>query len=145
VEALDPQILDRVAEPTPRDAATAVFDSGAVERLLATLDDDGPSRVANLIAAFLEESPRLLTALRTALDHREPEAVRQAAHSLKRSAAGLGAIALSSRCREVETAAKAGNLKSAYDLAAELEAEYGRAHDALEALAETLERGATRR
>jgi CheY-like chemotaxis protein len=145
IEALDPGILNRAAQGSPPDSATAVFDSGAIERLLATLDDDGPSRVANLIAAFVEESPGVLTALRAALDRHETEAVRQAAHSLKLSAARLGAIALSARCREVETAAKAADLKSAHDLAAELDAEYGRAHDALEALAETLQRGTIRR
>ena len=140
---LDPQVLRRAA-PSPGDGATEVFDSGAIERLLATLDDDGPTWVANQIGVFLEQSPGSPTALRAALDGHETEDVRRVAHSLKTSAARLGAIAFSSRCREVETAAKAADLKSAHDLAAELDAEYGRAHDALEAVAETLERGAAR-
>ena len=144
VGTLDPQVLRRAAEPSPGDVATAVFDPGAIERLLATLDDDGPARVADLIAAFLEESPGLLNALRNGMERHETEDVRRAAHSLKTSATALGAIAFSSRCREVETAAKAADLKTARDLASELDTEYGRAHDALEAVAETLERGAVR-
>jgi CheY-like chemotaxis protein len=142
--ALDPQMLRGVAQRSAGDAASAVFDAAAIERLLATLDEDGPARVAHLIAGFFEESARLLATLRAALDRRDTEDVRRAAHDLKTRAAALGATAFSSRCREVEMAAKAADVKTSRDLAAELDAEYNRAHDALEAVAEALERGAVR-
>lgn len=117
---------------------SSVFDPAPIERLLATLDDGGPGRVADLIASFLEEAPGLLATVRQG----GPDDVRRAAHALKAAAGNLGASGVAAACRELETEAQAADPARGAGLVDRLEAEYGRARDALQAVAQSLERRA---
>jgi HPt (histidine-containing phosphotransfer) domain-containing protein len=63
-------------------------DDAAVERLAGF---GGPTLVQRMVMVFLEDVPRRLAALRSALDRGDVSAARAVGHSLKSSCAQLGA------------------------------------------------------
>jgi HPt (histidine-containing phosphotransfer) domain-containing protein len=81
----------------------------------------GTDFVRDLVGTFLEEAPRMLKDLHAALEARDADKFRRAAHSLKSNSLTFGASTLAAIAREHELA---GVVASA-PLAA-LEAEYGR-------------------
>jgi HPt (histidine-containing phosphotransfer) domain-containing protein len=87
----------------------------------------GEDFVKELIATFLEEAPAMLAALRSALEARNADAFRRAAHSLKSNSHTFGALALGALARELEIK---GLPADALPLDA-LDAEYARAAAAL--------------
>jgi len=62
----------------------------------------GAEFVAELVATFLEEAPRMLSELRDAQRAGEAERFRRAAHSLKSNGATFGASRLAAMARELE-------------------------------------------
>jgi HPt (histidine-containing phosphotransfer) domain-containing protein len=87
--------------------------------------------VAELLSTFFEDSPRQISALRTALAEGDADAFRRAAHSLKSNSASLGAMGLSARAKELEMMAKAGSLDGAAAAVDDLAGEYARVENAL--------------
>lgn len=70
----------------------------------------GPSMIPGLrvaIAQYLEQIPVALAALRTAIAHNDPEALRQAAHALRSSSLNLGALRIAQVCAQLEDQAQA--------------------------------------
>lgn len=63
-----------------------------------------------LCRIFLEESPRLLEALRQAIRAGSPEVIKRAAHSLKAEVGCLGASRAAKLAREIEDMANAVDL-----------------------------------
>jgi signal transduction histidine kinase/DNA-binding response OmpR family regulator len=109
--------------------ADAVLDRGALARLADLIG--GEQYVPELLAEFRTEAARLVEQVREALPDR-PEAARLPAHSLKSSAANVGAIRLADRAAEVEAAATAGSAEVLERLVPRLTAELARVIDALE-------------
>ena len=83
-----------------------------------TLQEDfrvlGPERTERMVKAFLETTAPKVDLLARAVEAGDLSAAGQLAHSLKGSAASLGLIALESRSRALEVAAKTGE-RSALD------------------------------
>ena len=81
--------------------------------VLATLRDlsepGQPDPVIELIDLFMEDAPDRLHAMESSLDHRDQEALKVAAHSLKGSAKNLGAKPLARICAELEKQALAAD------------------------------------
>ena len=73
----------------------------------------GAAFVVELIATFGEDARELIGTLRRALAATDIDAFRRAAHSLKSTSESLGAGALATRARELETMARAGSLREA--------------------------------
>lgn len=92
-----------------------------------------PSFLAELLEAFKEESPGLLEGIRTAVQTNDAHRLRQSAHSLKGGSGNLGAVRLQALCAELEKRGRAGTLEGAGTLAAQVETEYQRVIQALEA------------
>ena len=94
---LDPRMLfaaiedDAPAASPPAAATTApTFDrTAALERL-----DGDEALLSNVIGVFLDDCPTRLKAIKAAVDAREPEAIRLAAHGLKGAAGNLSATSL---------------------------------------------------
>jgi CheY-like chemotaxis protein len=127
------------SEPPVNWLAEEVLDPTSVARLIETLGSKGPALVTQLLAIFFEETPTLLASLRRALDAGEADEARRAAHSLKSNAAALGALRLSSACREVESRTAAGDLTAAVALLPDVEREHGPATEALRILGRELD------
>ena len=92
-----------------------------------------PDVLTELIDLFLEDTPPRLAAVRDAVTRHDGDALRQAAHALKGSAASLGATEVRSLCAELEQLGKHGGLGATEALLRQLEDAYGRAETALRA------------
>ena len=104
----------------------------AVVAELRLLQSPGEADIVEQLAAiFAEESPPLLATLRTGAANDDPAALAYAAHTLKSSAAGIGAHRVAALCATLEGQARTGNTANASALVTEVEDEYGRACEAL--------------
>lgn len=81
-----------------------VLDEAVLDSLLETVGRDR-TFLAELVEAYLGDSPGLLEAMRGGLRGDDRTALRRAAHTLKSTSASLGATAFAAACREVETSA----------------------------------------
>jgi len=84
-----------------------VIDHEVLDDLRTMLGDE----VDRLIDVFLDDTPRLLSALENAVDGPDYDGLRDAAHSLKSSSANLGAMSLSAAARRIEAGARERNLE----------------------------------
>jgi signal transduction histidine kinase/DNA-binding response OmpR family regulator len=125
------------AEPsTAASSSSAALDPRVLRELQAELG--GAREVREVIATFLDGTPRFLAALRDAAARDDASGMWQAAHALKSSSAMLGAIALSTECGELERDSRAGSVVDAVARVARIEALYGAAALALDAEAASL-------
>jgi signal transduction histidine kinase/CheY-like chemotaxis protein len=69
--------------------------------LMDRLDGDG-DLLGEVIALFLEDCPKRLAAIKTAVEQRDPEAVRATAHALKGSAGTIAAAAVFEAAQALE-------------------------------------------
>ena len=87
--------------------------------LLAEVDPDDPSFVAELVTTFLEDSEQRVQRLQVALESSDWKAIELEAHTLKSSSANLGVRLLSEACEKAESLARQGTTSS--ELCAALE------------------------
>lgn len=66
-----------------------------------------------ILEVFIATAPNELTAIQQTLNSQDAEGLRLHAHTLKGSAANVGATYLSQLAKNIEEAAKSGNLPSA--------------------------------
>lgn len=81
------------------------FDRAALERLVRF---GGVKLLRGMADIFEESAPERRRVLEEPAESRDADAVRRTVHSLKSSAAQLGALRLSERCSEAEKALAAG-------------------------------------
>ncbi|GAA3141512.1 hypothetical protein GCM10010466_35610 [Planomonospora alba] len=131
--------------PGPAEAASASAGTApaedleaAVRRRLEDLADPGCEReqeiLDRVLASFLDRAPRVLHQLGRAVADGDAAAVEQRAHSLKGSAANLGAAALAEVCARIEQHGNAGRTAAAAGLLERLRQELDRACRVLEAV-----------
>ncbi|WP_238333491.1 hybrid sensor histidine kinase/response regulator [Luteimonas marina] len=95
------------APEPPKRPLALVLDTDILDDLQAMLGEE----VDRLIDVFLDDTPRLIKALENAAAGPDYDALRDAAHSLKSSAANLGAMSLSAAAKRVELAAREKSLE----------------------------------
>ncbi|MFP5374839.1 MAG: ATP-binding protein [Gammaproteobacteria bacterium] len=117
------------AAGAPAPAAEPVLDAAALDELLEVIGDDA----YHIVRVFLEDTPRLLRELERAALAPDYAALRDGAHSLKSSAANLGAMALSASARRLELGARTQTLDRPAVAVALLLQEFARARVALRA------------
>lgn len=100
----------------------AVFDrDGMLSRLL------GDEELAeSVLGTFLSDIPRQISDLRKLLDAGDCERIRRAAHTIKGSAANMGALAFRAAALSVEEAAKSDDLIAARQRMREVDREFNR-------------------
>ncbi|MEF3082436.1 ATP-binding protein [Luteimonas sp. SMYT11W] len=104
------QMAIAIPAPSPavdRGPLPPVIDHEVLDDLRTVLGDE----VDRLIDVFLDDTPRLLSALENAVDGPDYDGLRDAAHSLKSSSANLGAMSLSAAARRIEAGARERNLE----------------------------------
>ena len=69
-------------------------------------ESTGADYIGELVDAFLDDAPGLITQMHSALASKDSESFRRAAHSMKSNAATFGAMELSSLARELESLAR---------------------------------------
>jgi HPt (histidine-containing phosphotransfer) domain-containing protein len=102
-----------------------VLDAEALDELYDVIGDDAH----HIVRVFLEDAPRVLHELEQAALAPDYAALRDAAHSLKSSAANLGAMALSGAARRLELGARTQTLERPAVAVALLVQEFARAAD----------------
>jgi HPt (histidine-containing phosphotransfer) domain-containing protein len=84
----------------------------------------GADFIGQLIETFLEDAPKLIRELHSALKAKDAETFRRAAHSLKSNAASFGANRLSELAKELEMLGRENKLAGLGDRLQVLEDAY---------------------
>jgi two-component system sensor histidine kinase/response regulator len=133
--------LDRLVPVTkgPTAPPKGVDPSGPLDRAvlgqLHKLEATTPGLMDNVIGLFLDEMPPRLNDLRDAMLEADLRKMARLAHAMKGSAANLGARSLAALCSDVEARAKAGTGAASGAQIDDLEREFGRVREALQAKA----------
>jgi HPt (histidine-containing phosphotransfer) domain-containing protein len=101
-----------------------VLDPQALERLK---EWGGDKLAAQMVRLFLKNSGTRMDQIRTGVGRDDPEEAERGAHSLKSSAANIGAERLRTLATRVESASLEKNVESLKQLLPELEAAYAAA------------------
>jgi two-component system, sensor histidine kinase and response regulator len=112
------------APATNRGVTPATFDPQIVAALRSLSADGEQDAFVSLTTLFVASGAGLLETLREALGRGDTESVGHAAHTLKGSAANLGATRLSDACRQLEVALPSG-MEVVGAAVARVEAEFG--------------------
>src|SRR5262245_54115158 len=105
-------------------SAASGVDRDALVRLRTVLRDQGDAVVGQLIGLFLEETVKRLESIERGLAEDDAQTVQLCAHSLRGSAALLGAHRLGDLSGSLGRAASEQRLSSVAPLVAEIQAEY---------------------
>jgi CheY-like chemotaxis protein len=111
------------------------LDAFVIAELKDLAGPDDKAFMAELAGTYLKDLPNRLAAIRAAVEARDAEALRQAAHALKGSSGNIGAQRLQKVCLRLEDAGRAGSAEVPAALLSDLDAEAAGARTALEALA----------
>jgi two-component system sensor histidine kinase/response regulator len=114
------------APPTSRGAAPETFDPAKVAALRSLGADGEEDAFGSLTTLFVASGAGLLETLREALARGDADTLGRVAHTLKGSAANLGAVRLADACRDLEEAISAGS-QAVGEAVAQVEAEFERA------------------
>jgi PAS domain S-box-containing protein len=139
-DALERAARDGPAPPLPRSGPAKPISEelGAIDReMLEELlgEEVGSSEVLKeLVGLFAETMPGLIGALDQAVEEKDAPLVRQHAHSLKGSAATLGAANLAEYCKELEFMGRDDELDDAPLLLLKIEREFVKAAGELKAI-----------
>jgi HPt (histidine-containing phosphotransfer) domain-containing protein len=109
-----------------------IIDPAALQRLE---DWGGPSLSKEIVRLFLENGPARVDQIRGAMDGEDLDVPERGAHSLKSSAANVGAQLLQKVASELESAASGGDLHRVRDLIPNLEQAFAQAAQELEVIA----------
>jgi signal transduction histidine kinase/CheY-like chemotaxis protein/HPt (histidine-containing phosphotransfer) domain-containing protein len=109
-----PAVIDAPAGPA--------IDQSVVRDLIEVMGDE----FSDLVAVYLEDSPKSLTILDDAIARNDAMALVGPAHSLKSTSANLGATHLSEFAKRIEHGSRQGNLRNPAHAVAQLKAEFQR-------------------
>ena len=98
-------------------APEPLVDPAALATVASLQRPGAPDLVARVLRLFAEDAPRRVAEIAEGVAAFDAETVRTAAHTLKSSAANVGATRLSSRCALIERAARELNLAGCMALA----------------------------
>jgi PAS domain S-box-containing protein len=109
------------------------IDAKTLETIRALQRQGKPDLLARVINIYLEDSLRLLEALRQALSHGDGVGLKRQAHSLKSSSANVGAMRLAELCAELEANGERESMDWIGQRITRIEKEYGAVRDELTA------------
>ena len=108
-------------------AETLIIDPQAIENLRALNPGDHDEFLREIAGIFLEDTPLRITELTQSLTAGDVPKFTRAAHSIKGSAANLGAAALRSVAEKLEHQSRTDGLASVTPFVDEIKAEFVRA------------------
>jgi HPt (histidine-containing phosphotransfer) domain-containing protein len=112
-------------------SCAAIIDEDQLGGLAEAAGVDG---VRAILDAFWTSTAELAQALIGALSEEDPEEIIKCGHALKGSSANVGAALMSERAREIEDAAKAGDMAAAREALALFANDIAATRSAVEAL-----------
>ena len=111
-----------------------VIDRNILQPLVDLSRECGEDILGSAIRAFLEDAPPRIEALGQDLENPDAKTIERHAHTLKSSAATLGAMGLRDQCRDLEDAASIGNLGGAAERIQAIQDEYATVSRELQAI-----------
>lgn len=117
-------------------SSTPILNPDAI-RALRDLSPEGDSEfLRELIAIYLEDTPKQLSKLEEAITRQDAELVVRAAHTIKGSSGNFGAADFARLAQEMEAHGKSGNLAAAAAALPEFKNGFAQVVAALKLLAE---------
>jgi HPt (histidine-containing phosphotransfer) domain-containing protein len=113
--------------PQTADAPEPAVDYETLQELREITGDE----IGQIVDLFLEDTPRLIAQMTKAATDTDLATMHMAAHTLKSSAANLGAMPLSLMAKRIELDARAQRLEQPAALVSVLDAEFARVRIAL--------------
>lgn len=113
-----------------------IIDMKAINRIRAIQGRNADSLFERVVKQFADTAPLLVAAVRQHCEAANAEGVWKAAHSLKSSAATLGAERLARRCIQIETIARDSGVAAVRSLVRALESDLNAAQEGLSKLIE---------
>jgi HPt (histidine-containing phosphotransfer) domain-containing protein len=101
-----------------------VIDWSVLEEYLAFRKPGRPDPRLRIITVYLDSSPALMDAIRTAISLADGTLLSKSAHSLKSCSTQVGAGGLGSLCSELERMVRGGAIEEAKTLVDRLETQY---------------------
>jgi HPt (histidine-containing phosphotransfer) domain-containing protein len=108
-----------------------VLDPGVVESLRQLTPPGEADVLGEILNLFLDEVPKKIHSLRSAVTAGDAMQVQRIAHSLKGSSGNIGARAMYDVCRQLDDRAKSGELARLQPLVEALGAEYRKVETAI--------------
>ncbi len=124
------------SEPTSTRApavAANTLEIGAIAQIRAAGGSDAERLLEKVLRLYCDSVPQMLKSMQEAAGKGDCVALQRAAHALKSSSHNVGAARFASLCRDLETAARAGQIR--FDRLAALEFEFASVRRALERVA----------
>lgn len=94
----------------------SVIEWSVLDELLAFRKPGGPDPRRRIITIYLDSAPKLMEAIKTAINAADGTLVFKSAHALKSSSMNVGALGLGSLCAELERLGKADSIEEAKKL-----------------------------
>jgi CheY-like chemotaxis protein len=111
-----------------------VLDASALERLRDTLGKKADILLPTLVKSFIDDGTRLLNEASRALQQKNAQDLRRAAHTLKSNGATFGAMMLSTVAKQLEQLGREGQFEGAAELIERAGREFVKAKTELEKL-----------
>lgn len=111
-----------------KEQRTNAIDMDILDELREIMEED----FSELLGLFLNSAPEQIGSLAEYAAQNDAEKISKIAHSLKSSAANLGALVLSVHCKDLETAARSGEITDCLKKIKGLEMEFLRVKKGLE-------------
>jgi PAS domain S-box-containing protein len=127
--AAGPRITDR-EEGMPGEP----IDTTAIEQIRVIEARGSAGLLKRVLTRFIDAGPAMAAEIRAKFDARDADALWKAAHGLKSSASAVGAVQVSMRCGEIETAARLSGADAAAGMIELLDAELATAVQSLQSL-----------
>ena len=102
-----------------------------MENIRSTEPDGSGDILKRILGLYLDDSPKLLSQLKNAVEQGDTESVRRTAHSLKSSSANVGANHLSSLLAKLELRGREESLVGTAPVLTQILGEYGAVRDTL--------------
>ncbi len=109
----------------------STIDRSFLDNIRALQIEGEPDILNQVINNYLKDSVKLIDNLREAIHKSNIEQIKNTAHSLKSSCANVGAVKLSSLCKELEMKSKSNSIENASAILLEIKDEHKKVTEAL--------------
>jgi PAS domain S-box-containing protein len=120
-------------------SAVSALDKEVLSKLRRTLGEDDEQVFIELIDIFLDDAPKLIDEMEQSFKKNELKNFIRAAHTLKTSSATVGAMTLSSYCKELELSGREDKLENVADRLKRIKQNYELVKKGLKEITESLE------
>jgi signal transduction histidine kinase/CheY-like chemotaxis protein/HPt (histidine-containing phosphotransfer) domain-containing protein len=108
------------------------IDAKVLQSFREMIGENADAILVEMIDCYLEDAPKLLSAIACAVEQGDAKQLHSCAHTLKSSSLTLGATILFNLCKELEALGRSGHTEGGWDKVPQLEAEYAKVKAALQ-------------